>query len=396
MKVLFLLSRIPYPLIKGDKLRAFHHIREVSKQHKIILVCLTDTQPHEEALEALKPYCEEIHIIPLKRPLIGLNLIKAFMSHLPFQVHYFYHKKAQKSIDKIVETHLPKHIFCQLIRTSEYVRKYQLIPSTLDYMDAFSKGIERRMNKAFPLMKPLFRTEYKRLKQYETDIFKHFNNKTIISAQDRALIEHPRKGEIQILKNGVDLDYFTPSNGSEKKYDLCFVGNMSYQPNITAVQYIAKEILPQIHRTLPHVKLLIAGANPAPSVKLLKSKHITVQGWLPDIREAYCSSKLFLAPMTIGTGLQNKLLEAMSMGMPCVTTPLANKALKATHQKEILIGSTTEELVKHTLSALLDSELYNKLSLNGLQFVQNNYSWSKNSQPLLHLIEKPKIGTAVV
>ena len=115
---------------------------------------------------------------------------------------------------------------------------------------------------------------------------------------------------------------------------------MSYPPNVNAVMYIAKEIFPLLLKHKPDIKLLIAGATPTNAVKSLANANIHVSGWMDDIRDAYNESSIFLAPLQIGTGLQNKLLEAMSMELPCITSALANNALKACDGEEILIGET--------------------------------------------------------
>ena len=114
--------------------------------------------------------------------------------------------------------------------------------------------------------------------------------------------------------------FFNPKKRIKKKYELVFTGNMSYPPNVNAVEYIAKELMPLLIERKPDIKLLIAGATPANSVKALSSENILVSGWLDDIRDAYNDASVFLAPLQIGTGLQNKLLEAMCMEVPCITS----------------------------------------------------------------------------
>lgn len=395
MKVAFVLSRFPYDLTKGDKLRAYHHIKQCAKHFDVILICVSDRKVKPSAIEELKPYCSEIHVIPLGGLTILWNLFTGLFHYLPFQVLYFYQKRAQKQIDQIIESRLPKHIFCQLIRSSEYVKKYNIIPSTLDYMDAFSTGIDRRRKKTWPLLKPLFTVEYNRLKRYESDIFKFFKHKTIISEQDRSLIQHPKNHQIKVLKNGVDLDFFKPQQSTKVTYDICFVGNMSYPPNIQAARILALEVLPLVQKTLPEVNLLIAGANPVNSIKKLQSSRVYVAGRMPDIRLAYAQSKIFVAPMMIGTGLQNKILEAMAMGTPCITTKLANQAIGAKPNTELIIGETSENVANAVLNLLSNTTKHNALRTAALKFVRNYYSWEANSKILVDLINESKNGTSV-
>ena len=383
-----LLSRVPYPLEKGDKLRAYHHLKALNKEHKVILVCVNDDKLHPEALKVLGEYCHQIHIIQLSKIKILFNLFKSIFNTTPFQVSYFYQKKAQQKINSIIETELPKHIYFQLIRTAEYVKPYKLIDSTLDYMDAFSMGMQRRALDSKGIKRLIFSKEAERLKRYERDIFRFFKNKTIISTQDRDCIDHPDNHTISIIRNGVDLEYFHPNENHRKNYDLVFTGNMNYPPNIQSAEYLAREIMPLLWKKKPDATLLISGATPAPSVKKLANSKITITGWVDDIRTSYWQSSIFIAPMQLGTGLQNKLLEAMAMKIPCITSKLANNALKAINGKEVIIGSTPDEYVKEILSLLEDKNKYSLIKENAFSFVNQNFSWKNNTENLINLIQK--------
>ena len=230
MKVLALLSRIPWPLEKGDKLRAYHHVKSIAEKHEVILVCLSDQKEHPQAREELLKFCDEVHFIRLNKLGILWNLGLSIFNTKPFSVNYFFQSSAQKKVHALIEKHMPRHMFIQLVRTAEYAKKYQLIPSTFDYMDAFSMGAQRRVNKAIPGLKHLLSIEASRLKNYENETFNFFTHKTIISETDRDLIQHPEKSKIEILPNGVDFQTFTKDDSVEKKYQLVFTGNMSYPP----------------------------------------------------------------------------------------------------------------------------------------------------------------------
>ena len=223
--------------------------------------------------------------------------------------------------------------------------------------------------------------EYRRLKRYEAEIFDDFDVRSIISEPDRALFPHERRDEILIIPNGVDHDYFKPQD-REKKYDLVFTGNMSYPPNVNAVEYLADEIMPIVWKALPETKLYIAGATPDPKVKKAASDRIVVSGWLDDIRDAYAQSRIFIAPMRIGTGLQNKLLEAMSMRLPAITSPLANASLGAKPDEEILVGSSAEEMAQHIITLLTDQVKAERLAQAGYDFTNRVYDWGKATQIL--------------
>ncbi len=389
MRLFFLLPRVPYPTEKGDKLRAFHQIKQLSKHHEIILCALNDGVLHEDAIPVLRKYVRAVHIIPIPKLSIAVNLVKTLFSGNPLQVGYFYNASSAAKIRSLITQYQPDHIFCQLIRVAEYVKGIN-IPKTLDYQDVFSKGMERRLATSPFYMKPFLKLEYNRLVQYEHDAFEAFDNKIIISAPDRDLIPHPDRQKIVVVANGVDTDFFKPAD-SEKRYDLVFTGNMGYPPNINAAEYLVNEILPEILPLKPDLRLLIAGANPHLRVMVLKSAQVEVSGWVPDMRDCYAGARIFIAPMQIGTGLQNKLLEAMAMQIPCITSPLAFQALNAREGEDILVARNPKEYATHILSLLNNPVLARKIALNGYHLVHNNFNWEKETDKIDKLINTPTL-----
>ena len=376
MKIFVLLPRIPWPLEKGDKLRAFNQIKQLAKNNEVVLCALnTDKKvSKEDAFKALQPYCISVTFIDISKLSILINISKAFFKGLPLQCGYFYNTKAHKKIRNIIKKHKPDMLFGQLLRVAEYIR-HENTSKTIDYQDVFSMGMKRRSEIAPFYMKPFFNMEYRRLRRYEHDIFDDFDVKTIISVPDRNLIDHPKKDEILIVPNGVDHEYYTPRE-CEKKYDIVFTGNMSYAPNVNAVEYLANDILPLVWKKLPDAKMYIAGATPDPRVKKVASDRIIISGWLDDMRDAYAQSKIFIAPMRIGTGLQNKLLEAMAMRLPCITTTLANNSLLASEDKnEILVGNNEQQLAEHIITLLTNKDKADEIAQNGHDFVRRIYDW---------------------
>lgn len=382
MKIFVLLPRIPYPLEKGDKLRAYNQVKQLSKRNEIVLCALNDDPKVDEqqAFQALQPYCVSINFIRINKLQILFGLARAFVKGWPMQCGYFYNRRAARKVDELIAKHKPDMLYGQLVRVAEYIR-HKDIPKAIDYQDVFSYGMKRRRDIANCLTRPVFNMEYKRLCRYEAAVFDEFDVKTIISEPDRDLIPHPKKDEILIIPNGVDHDFFKPQE-REKNYDLVFTGNMSYPPNVNAVEYLADEIMPIVWSTLPETKLYIAGATPDPKVKKAASDRIIVSGWLDDIRDAYAQSRVFIAPMRIGTGLQNKLLEAMSMRLPAITSPLANASLGAQPNKEILIGNSATALAQNIVILLTDAPKAEQIAQAGYDFTNRVYDWGKATEIL--------------
>ncbi len=385
MKIFILTSRFPYPLEKGDKLRIFHQIRFLAQQHEVVLCALNEEEVSTEHQNILRGYVSNLYIIRLKKIQILKNLVLAIFSSLPFQVAYFFDKNIKKQIIQIIQDEHPDHLFCQLIRCAEYL-KDSSIPKTIDYMDAFSKGYQRRIEHSSFFKRLLLKIETKRIHQYEKNIFNHFDKHCIISIQDKQQLPVRLKHNIAVIPNGVDIDYFKSQPSDKKQFDLVFIGNLGYPPNIIAAKYIVNKILPILIQKGLQIKILIAGARPTPEINQLASNNVSIQGWVKDIRTAYSSGKIFVAPLFTGSGLQNKILEAMAMGIPCITTPLVNQAINAEQDKSICLANTAEEFAARIIFLLNDSSYRKELSKNALTFVHENYQWKKFVDQLSQLI----------
>lgn len=381
MKIVVLLSRIPYPLEKGDKLRAFYQIKELSKNHEIYLAALNDAPIHPDAIAQLTPFCKEIVVLNLPFWTRFFGLFYALFKGIPLQCGYFYSNKAHQKFIDFVNRIQPDHIYCQIVRVVEYVIGLPY-PKTLDFQDVFSKGMQRRFESAPFYSKPLFYYEYKKLMKYEQFSFSIFDHLTIITGVDRDLIPHPEHLKIEVIANGVDFEQYNYQEVT-KEFDLIFSGNMSYPPNIDAAEYIANQIFPELKKEFPNITLVICGAAPTTRVTSLAGDGITVTGWVDSMADYYAKSKVFIAPMRLGTGLQNKLIEAMAMKLPCITSTLAGKPLEGIESgREVIICETTSGYVEAVKLLLTNQGLYQEIAENGHQFVKQNYNWEATTQKL--------------
>jgi sugar transferase (PEP-CTERM/EpsH1 system associated) len=387
VRILCLLSRVPYPLEKGDKLRAYHHLRLLSERHELVVVALADEPLHAEAESELRKFSSEYHFIHLPWTSRLTNLIVAAFKGLPYSSGYFYSKPARKVIDAVIRSSRPDHIYCQLTRMCEYARHVRHIPRTLDYQDAFSMAFGRRAQRESFALRWLFKMEQRRLESYETRMLEEFDNCTIISPQDREAIKHRDRDRIVVVPNGVDLQKFRPRE-AEKQYELLFTGNMAYPPNIESAVFIVHRVMPLVWKRLPDAKLAIVGATPSERVQSLASEKVRVTGWVDDIGEYYAQTKVFVAPMLINTGLQNKLLEAMSMRVPCITSRLANNAIGGKHGRDLIVCSDPEQYADAIVDLLSNPDKANGIAEAGRQLVTDRYSWERATQPLIELVER--------
>ena len=383
MKILVVLPRFPYPLEKGDKLRAYHQIVELSKRHEIFLFCVSHSKVPQESIDALQPYCKDIRVVRLNKVVCACNIVRNWFASKSLQMGYWntgHSKHVYKAYEREVQ---PDVVYNQMVRTMPLVARSRF-PKVMDFQDALSMNTERRMERSRGLWHYVLHYEFKMLRSSEYNAFSFFDALTIISEADSEAIPHKKNGEIKIVPNGVDFDFFRSDAVSvPKEHDIVFCGNMSYAPNVSAAHYLVEKVMPLVWAKRPATTLLLAGASPKHSIwRLGVEDRVTVSGWVDDIRTAYASSRLFVAPMLIGSGLQNKLLEAMAMHMPCVTTSLANIPLGATSGDQLLVGDDAETLAEHIVSLLDNNELSTRIADSGHRFVQEQYSWPTAVKPL--------------
>jgi glycosyltransferase involved in cell wall biosynthesis len=381
LRIAVLTSRFPYPLERGDKLRIFHQIKQLSEDHEIFLFSVCDQVPSESDMAEMYNYCKRIEYIHVDVPTLVINIIKNYQKDIPLQCLGLYESKFHERIKAQIIRYKIDIMYCQLYRMAMYAQGIK-IPSTLDYMDAFGVGMERRVNLSPWYVKWIYKLESNRIKQFENKISTQFEAFTIISEQDKNLLHIKDSRTISVVPNGIDNEYFTPSN-SRPKYDLVFVGNLGYLPNVEAVEILVNEILKKYNKKYnKKITCLIAGARPSLRLLKIQSEYVTLSGWREDIRSAYNEGKIHVAPLFNGTGQQNKILEAMAMGRPCITTSFVNNAINAEHGGDILIADTVDNMVSAIHVLLNDSELYDKIQFNALKFVKNNYNWKEINEKL--------------
>ena len=386
MKILVALPRFPYPLEKGDKLRAYNQIKELSKNNEIYLFCVSHTKVLPEYVEQLRPYCQDICCVSSPKLANYKNIVRNYLHTKSLQIGYWDSRKARKAVKEFVRKVQPDVIYSQMVRTMPWISRLPY-PKVMDYQDALSMNTERRMDQTRGLWHYILHFEFKMLRSTEYNAFKIFDALTIISEPDSDAIPRPKNGEIHIIPNGVDFEFFDRTKipspaGAAPKWDIVFCGNMGYEPNVHAAQYLVKEVMPLVWKEVPGTTVLLAGANPKHGVSNLASDKVSVSGYVADIRECYAASSIFVAPMLTGSGLQNKLLEAMAMQLPCVTTSIANDSLGARDGSEVLIGDNAEAFAAHIVSLLCDADKRASLAQSGRQYALDHFSWETSCQQL--------------
>jgi len=381
-KIVIVTSRFPHPLDKGDKLRIYHHIKQAAEYFRITLICLNEDHLKEESIDAIAPYCDEIHSFHLPKKKRIISALQFFAIGKPMQVGYFYNRGIKERIDAIINELKPDHIHCHMIRMAPYISFELQTSYSIDYMDSMILNDMAGQHIRGIGLSFIRSIERKRIANYELSIHGNFKSHFIISERDKKHIHASVRNEVEILSNGVELLDFEEALNSEKKYDLCFCGNLGYVPNKQAIAFILSELRP----SLSSLDIIIAGAEASIELSQKADKGLSILSPVIDMRIIYQQSRILIAPIFSGSGQQNKILEAMALGVPCITTSFVNENIGANNEEQIILADTANGFIESVKVLLSRPELYAKISRNGRSFVEDNFSWENNTKPLIEAI----------
>ena len=377
-KILYLTTRLPYPVIGGDKLRMYNILKQLKLLgYEITLVSLVTQDDDVKGAMEHNDFYSELITVPFNKKIAYLYAVKAVFNDRPFIVEYFYNNKMQKVVDKLIREEHFDIITGYMIRIAPYLEKYRSKNIIIDFVDAVSMMYERRIQIVNSLWdKFKIGIEFLKVKNYEKKCCKIFKTQTVISKFDKEYIEKfATKSNIHIVGNGVDTEFFKPID-AEKKNHICFVGAMRTIANCEAVKYFATEIFPLVKKEVVDAKFIVVGANPRQDLidKISGIEGVEITGKVDDVREYMKHCKVSVCSTKIAGGVQNKILEAMSMGIPVVTTPEGAEGIGAT--EDILAVAKTNEDYAQKVIALLKNEEQNKeIGQKSREFVIKIFSW---------------------
>lgn len=387
MKIVIVAPRFPYPLEKGDKLRLFHQIKYLSKKNDIYLISLSNQQITYADHKPIEVFCKEIKLLQLKGNVKIKNLTISLLTQRPLQVAYYYQSWIKKEIDLFIEKINPDVVYFQLFRTAMYAEGIKQA-KVLDIMDSFRLVAERNAQQSQFIYKFIYHREASLIKKFQNKWIPKFDKTIIISETDRNdIFKDVTLEPSEVIRNGIDTARFHSKNIT-KKYEISFIGNLGYQPNKQAIQYILRQLFPKLQSLLPDITLLIAGARTSEQLQSKNIKGIHFAGFMDDIQNAYDASRIFIAPLFSGAGLQNKILEAMAMGVPCVTTSMVNNSIRAIPDQQILIADNVEEFTQQIISLLQNESLYRQIKEEALRFVTTTFSWPEEVKKLEEVFAK--------
>lgn len=378
MKILFITARLPYPPHKGDQVLPYHRLRLLSRHHQITLVSFYEQEADLVALPVLEQYCEKIIVVQLTKRQGIINMLKyGLFSRCPFQVLYYSSKQFKQVINALpLQAFDIIHTF--MLRVAPHAPTDKNVPCVLELIDSMELNFRRRLNAEKWFWKPLVKEEISRLRRYEYRMVEKFDAAIVVAEIDKEVISHPK---IECIPLGVDGAVFYPSLERFNNPRLVFSGNMGYYVNEKAIIWFIARCWASIKKQVPAAILTIVGTKPSEALRQYAKKDSTIHilGFVDSPAAELRKATLAIAPMQSGSGMQNKVLEAMACGLPVVSTSLGIGNIQAIPQKEVLIADSPDEFVQACVSLLKNPLLSAQIGTQAAQLMKNKYRWEANA-----------------
>ncbi len=400
MNILFVTPYVPSQI----RTRPYNLIRAlIDLGHQVTLVTAAGTSPEEQEQAAeLRDWGIQVDVfpVPLTRSLV--NCLLALPTREPLQAVYSYHRGMERRLSELSQTGTFDVVHIEHLRASRLVRAVKDMPVVYDSVDSISLLFEQATQSGAQLRSRLMTAvDLARTRRYEAQLLTRYDQVAVTSQRDKDALEklarrylppEAQPAPITVVTNGVDLEYFHPQISNLQSPisnpTAVFTGKMSYHANIAAVLHFAQNILPHIWANDPTVRFQIVGKDPPETVRQLASdERIQVTGTVDDLRPYLAQATVAVCPALYAVGIQNKVLEAMAMGAPVVSTPAGCAALAAKEGQEILTAESEKDFAAAVLRVTSDYALAKQLSVAGRQHVETNHSW-KSSAPRLERLYK--------
>lgn len=377
MRILYLAQRVPYPPDRGDKIITFHHVRHLARSHEVTVVCLAQGDADLDNAAALRSIVSQVHAVRLSPYRARLRACQALLQGQPFTLGYFNEEALRRRVDELVRRNAIDlaMVFCSGM--AQFVESAGHLPRILHFADLDSQKWKEYSRQAHFPQRWVYAAESRRLLRYERQLANSFDHCFVCTRSE--LNDFRRlagEANVTYLANGVDLAYFQPVASSPPPASLVFTGVMDYPPNVDGVTWFCQEIFPRIRQHVPEATFTICGARPTRAVRdLANLPGVAVTGRVPDVRPYLSAASVAVVPLRICRGIQNKVLEAMAMGLPVVTTPAAYEGIEAEPGTDLLVAQDADAFAMRVCELIGDVGARKRLGRAARTCVQLNYRW---------------------
>jgi len=392
MKILFISWWFPYPPNNGSRIRIFNLLKQLTAHHTVTLLTFSDDAEHDRTqIEGLTPYCADVHVVqhipftPSRRQaLLGL------FSALPRSFVASYSREMQALVNQLA----PEHdlILASQVWTSQYALRgdggLKGIPKVLEELETavLYEGRDLESDWFWRLRYRPMWWKHKRLVRWAAS---NFDGITVVSERELRLLEKiagPRC-PAAVVPNGVDLAYYQ-CDATPQPNKLIFSGALTFFANYGAMDWFLRDVYPLIRAKVPEVHLDITGGTKGVDLNALPQREgVNFTGYLLDIRPAVAESWVSVVPLQVGGGTRLKILEALALGTPVVSTTKGAEGLDLRPGEDILIADEPAEFAQQTVRLLRDPGLRARLAANGRRAVAR-YDWSIIGDGLHRFLEQ--------
>lgn len=384
MHILFLTPRFPYPPLKGDTLRTYHQMQALSKEHRVTLLSISEGPVPAADYRQMQTLCERVVTLPLPRWRVLLNLALGLPSELPLQVAYFRSPAFQRELEAALHSTHFDIVHATLIRMLPYVWRLRRPPVVVDLIDSLTLNLQDRRQEARWPVRFGYEVEYERVRRYEQAVVGRFPSLVVSSQADKFALG---SAGVAVIPNGVDTGLF-PFYTQEGRdtTTLVFTGNMGYGPNEDAVLWFVAQVWPLLRARHAQLRFQVVGTNPGERVRALAGRDgIEVPGRVPDVAACLGTATVAVAPMQNGSGIQNKVLEAMSTGTPVVATRTANRGVQGTPGRDLLVADSPADFCMAVSRLLADADLRQQLAVAARSYIEGEFRWTQHAQRLVEV-----------
>lgn len=403
MRLLVVLAYAPSLI----RVRSYNLLRELGRRHDVDLL-IVGTQPSEAELADARTLAETVEVVPSSLLTRGLSCAWAAIRREPLQAAFSYSAAAGARLAELAQTGRYDAVHVEHVRASKLGTWLPPeVPRVLDAVDCISLLWERTIAASHSVRhRAIASLELGPTRRYEAALLSAYDQVAVTAQEDaealRRLESVTPAAPLTVIPNGVDLEYFRPVGSRDDQPTLIFSGKMSYHANVTAILHFVADVLPRIRASVPDVRLRIIGSEPPPIVqRLADDPRIEVTGYLPDIRPAVSSGTVAVCPVTVKVGIQNKILEAMAMGVPVVASALGARGLAAEPGRDLMVAESDGELAAQVTALLQDGTHRDRVSRAGRAYVERAHCWGASADAFgglydaaiaQHLATRPTIG----
>lgn len=399
--LLYLVHRLPYPPNKGDKVRSFHLLKHLAAKHRVFLGTFIDDVQDEDYVAKLPEFCAGMHIVRLVPRMAKIGSLRGLLSGEALTLPYYRSAGLQRWVDRTIREEKIDAAVVFSSAMAQYLQDHSQLKTLVDFCDVDSvKWTQYAPAHRWPFSW-IYRREGARLLAFEKEVAASAAHSFFVTENETELFLQSApecRGSVSPMCNGVDSDFFSPEHELTSPFaadeiPLVFTGAMDYWPNVDAVKWFVEEILPQLRPRWPNLRFYIVGRSPSPAVQELAGERVVVTGTVPDVRPYLRHSCVVVAPLRIARGIQNKVLEAMAMGLPVVVARGCGEAVDAVPERDFLLAESVEDHVRQ-IAALLDSpERRAAMGQVARRQVVLRYSWDAHLSLIDQYLESANSGS---